>query len=161
MKDWVIGVVFIPLSVVGALVLVDLGDIKTIYKEAAKLFRYFGLQRTATLNDKFDQDIIEKIKDQKNPVMRRLNYDFRNYMKVAAVVAGIITASFIFRMEFWEGDKPKLLLVEDTFKTPEEAYEETKKAFLLIAEKMNTGRVQTQKIGALNKAEEKIKKEEK
>jgi hypothetical protein len=64
-------------------------------------------------------------------------------------------------MEFLDGDKPKMLLVEDTFKSPEEAYEETKKAFLLIAEKMNTGRVQAQKIGALNEAEEKIKNEEK
>ena len=52
-------------------------------------------------------------------------------------------------------------MVEDTFTDPEEAYEETKKAFLLIAEKMNSGRVQAQKISALNEAEEKIKKEDK
>ena len=38
---------------------------------------------------------------------------------------------------------------------------ETKKAFMLIAEKMNSGRKQTEKIGILNQAENKIKKEKK
>ena len=128
-------------------------------QEAASLFNYFELQRSATLDDRFDQDIIEKINDQKQPATRSFNLNVKNYLKVAAVMTGIITASVIFKMEFFNGDKSKMLMVEDTFKTPEEAYEETKKAFLLIAEKMNTGRVQTQKIGALNEAEEKIKNE--
>ena len=129
--------------------------------ESAALFRYFEAQRSITLDKKFDKQVLENIKDQKNPVMRTLNQNLTNYLKVAAILAGVVTASFIFRMEFWEGDKPKMLLVEDTFKTPEEAYEETKKAFLLIAEKMNSGREQAQKIGSLNEAEEKIKNEEK
>ena len=120
--------------------------------ESAALFRYFEAQRSITLDKKFDEQVLENIKDHQN---------LTNYLKVAAILAGVVTASFIFRMEFWEGDKPKMLLVEDTFKTPEEAYEETKKAFLLIAEKMNSGREQAQKIGALNEAEEKIKNEEK
>lgn len=128
--------------------------------ESAKLFKYFDLQRSAKLDTKFENEVIKKIKDQKNPVVKSIGLNFSNYMKIAAVVAGIITASVIFRLEFWDADKPQLL-VEDTFQTPEEAYEETKKAFLLIAEKMNSGRVQTTKIGALNQAEQKIKKEEK
>ena len=82
-------------------------------------------------------------------------------MQVAAVIAGVITASFIFTSDLWKGDNARLLMAEDTFTDPEEAYEETKKAFLLIAEKMNSGRVQAQKISALNEAEEKIKKEDK
>jgi preprotein translocase subunit Sss1 len=128
------------------------------FKESAKLFRYFEIQRTATLDDKFEAEIIAKIKDQKQTVTRSFKPNWKNYLQVAAVLAGLVIASIIFRLELWEGDKPKTLLVEDTFKTPEEAYEETKKAFLLIAEKMNSGRVQAQKIGALNEAEEKIKK---
>lgn len=128
-------------------------------KEAAVLFNYFDLQRSATLDEQFEKEIMTKIKDQKSPILRSINNNMKNYLKVAAVLIGVITASFIFRMEFLEGENSKVLLVEDTFKTPEEAYEETKKAFLLIAEKMNSGRVQTQKIGALNEAEEKIKNE--
>lgn len=128
--------------------------------ESANLFKYYQTQKQATLDTKFDNEIIEKIKEQKSPVVRKLNLSFQNYMRVAAVILVVLTASFVFRMEFWQDEPPPTLLV-DTYKTPEEAYAETKKAFMLIAEKMNSGRKQTEKIGILNKAENKIKKEEK
>jgi hypothetical protein len=135
-------------------------DLPDNLKESAALFKYFELQKQTTLDAKFDEEIVEKIKNQQSPKVRKLNHSFQNYMKVAAAVLVILAASFIFRMEYWQGEKPKLLLVEDTFQTPEEAYAETKKAFLLIAEKMNSGRKQAQKIGIMNEAENKIKKEE-
>jgi hypothetical protein len=81
-------------------------------------------------------------------------------MRVAAVILVVLAASFVFRMEYWQDEPPPILLV-DTYKTPEEAYAETKKAFMLIAEKMNSGRKQAEKISILNQAENKIKKEEK
>lgn len=136
-------------------------DVPEEMQGAAELFRYFEAQKHSKLDAKFDETVIGKIKEQKSPVMRSLNVNFRNYLKVAAVVAGIMTASFIFRMEFWQTDRPKMLLVEDTFKTPEEAYEETKKAFLLIAEQMNKGREQAKKITILSEAEDKVKNTEK
>ena len=136
-------------------------DVPDELKDSATLFKYFEQQKQTTLDDKFSEEIIEKIKLQKPPVVRKINSRFRNYMRVAAAVLVILAASFVFRMEFWQGEKPKLLLVEDTFQTPEEAYAETKKAFLLIAEKMNSGRKQAQKISIMSKAENKIKKEDK
>jgi len=126
-------------------------------EDSAALFKYFELQRKATLDKKFDEAIIEQIKDQKSPVIKKLNTGLQNYMRVAAAVLVIIAASLVFRMEFWQGERPSNLLVEDTYKTPEEAYEETKRAFMLIAEKMNSGRKQAEKIGLLNEAESKIK----
>ncbi len=131
------------------------------YKDSAMLFKYFVQQRQATLNDKFNDEIIEKIRHQKSPGVREINSNIKNFMKVAAVILVILTASFVFRMEFWQGEKPTMMLVEDTFKTPEEAYAETKRAFMLIAEKMNSGRKHAQKISVLNQAENKIKKVEK
>ena len=135
-------------------------DVPDELKDSAALFKYFELQKQATLDERFEEVIVEKIKHQQSPIVRKLNNSFQNYMKVAAAVLVILAASFIFRMEFWQDEKPKMLLVEDTFQTPEEAYAETKKAFLLIAEKMNSGRKQAQKIGIMNEAENKIKKEE-
>lgn len=126
-------------------------------EDSAALFKYYELQRKATLDAKFDQAIIDKIKDQKSPVIKKLNTGLQNYIRVAAAVLVIIAASLVFRMEIWQGERPSNLLVEDTYKTPEEAYEETKRAFLLIAEKMNSGRKQAEKIGLLNEAETKIK----
>ena len=140
--------------------LLNSNDLPDNLKDSAALFRYFELQRQASLDEKFDEQIVEKIKHQQSPIVRKLNSNFQNYMKVAAAILVILAASFIFRMEFWEGEKPTMLLVEDTFQTPEEAYAETKKAFMLIAEKMNSGRKQAQKIGIMNEAENKIKQEE-
>ena len=136
-------------------------DVPDEFKDSAMLFKYFEQQKQTTLDDKFDDEIIEKIKQQTSPTVRKINSNFKNYMRVAAAVLVILAASFVFRMEFWQGNKPTMLLVEDTFKTPEEAYAETKKAFMLIAEKMNSGRKHAQKISVLNQAENKIKKEEK
>ena len=136
-------------------------DVPDELKESAALFKYFEQQKQATLNEKFNEEIIEKIKLQKSPTVIKLNRGLRNYMRVAAAVLVILAASFVFRMEFWQDEKTKMLLVEDTFETPEEAYAETKKAFLLIAEKMNSGRKQAQKISIMNQAESKIKKEDK
>jgi hypothetical protein len=128
-------------------------------KESAALFKYYEQQKQAGLDEKFDEKIIARIKHQQSPKIRRLNLSLRNYMRVAAAVLVILAASLVFRMEVWKGEKPKMLLVEDTFKTPEEAYIETKKAFILIAEKMNSGRKQVEKISILNEAENKVKKE--
>ncbi|MEN8248534.1 MAG: hypothetical protein ABFS32_06350 [Bacteroidota bacterium] len=130
-------------------------------REAATLFRYYEKQRHTSLDQKFDEEILEKITQHKSPKIRKLNLSFQNYMRVAAAVLVVLAASFVFRMEMWKGEeKPKMLLV-DTYQTPEEAFEETKKAFQLIAAKMNEGRKQAQKMTIINEAEEKIKNPEK
>ncbi len=129
--------------------------------ESAELFKYFEQQQKIRITNKFDEEVIEKIKSQQSPLVVKLNNSFKNYMKVAAVVLVVLAASLVFRMEFWQGDKPPTFLAADTFQTPEEAYAETKRAFMLIAEKMNAGRKQAEKIGVLNQAENKIKKQKK
>lgn len=131
-------------------------EIPTEFEKSAALFRYFESQRHIELDNKFEEEVLEKISEKKEPRVIKLKHYFNNYMRVAAAVLVVAVASLVFRMEYFD-EKPKMLLVEDTFQTPEEAYEETKKAFLLIAEKMNTGRIQAQKIGVLNEAENKIK----
>lgn len=128
--------------------------------ELADIFKYYDSQQQRRLDDKFEQEIIEKINRQKSPLVKKLNIGFKNYLRVAAAVLVVLGASFVFRMNFWQNEAPPTFLV-DTYKTPEEAFAETKKAFQLIAEKMNQGRKQTEKIAILSKAEDKIKKEEK
>lgn len=131
-------------------------------REAAPLFRYFRKESELTLNDPdFEQKVLAKVKAHQQPTakVRKLEQSFQNYMKVAAAIVIVIATSFIFRMEIWKGDKPELLLAEDTYKNPEQAYAETKKALLLIAKKMNDGKKEVEKISILSEAESKIKKE--
>lgn len=133
-------------------------EIAEEFKEVASLFNYYNKQRTLTLEDKgFDKRIIEKVSISREPKVRKLETNFQNYMRVAAVIVIVITGSLVFRMGIWQGEKPPLVMVEDTFTTPEEAYAETKKAFELIASKMNKGRTETEKIKVLSEAEDKIK----
>jgi hypothetical protein len=133
-------------------------EIADEFKEVASLFSYYNKQSNLKLADKgFDERILDKVSINREPKIRKLETNFQNYMKVAAVVVIVITGSLVFRMGIWQGEKPPLVMVEDTFTTPEEAYAETKKAFELIASKMNKGRTETNRIKVLSEAEDKIK----
>jgi len=134
-------------------------DIPVHLKSTAPLFQYFREEAEIKLKDQdFDKKLMAQLQQQPKGKVRKLEQSFQNYMKVAAAIALIIVTSFVFRMEIWQGDKPQLLLVEDTYKNPEKAYEETKRALMLIASKMNHGKKEVQKISMLSKAESKIKK---
>lgn len=135
-------------------------DIPAHLIKVAPLFKYFQEEGEVRMTDPaFEDDLLEKVKQYTQPKgkVRKFEISFQNYMKVAAAIVLVIATSFIFRMEIWQGDKPELLLVEDTFKSPEEAYAETKKALLLIASKMNHGKKEVEKISILSKAESKVK----
>ncbi len=133
-------------------------EIPAHLKSTAPLFQYFTKEGEVKILDKgFDEVVLEKLKQHPKGKVRSFEQSFQNYMKVAAVIALVIATSFVFRMEVWQDDKPELFLVEDTFKTPEEAYAETKRALMLIASKMNHGKKEAQKISILSKAESKIK----
>ncbi len=133
-------------------------EVPSHLKSTAPLFQYFTKEGDIKMLDKaFDDNLIEKLEQQPKGKIRTLEQSFQNYMKVAAAIALVIATSFMFRMEVWQGDKPALLLVEDTYKNPEEAYAETKRALMLIASKMNHGKKEVQKISILSKAESKIK----
>ncbi|MCF6352713.1 MAG: hypothetical protein L3J06_06865 [Cyclobacteriaceae bacterium] len=130
-------------------------------ENTAPLFQYFSQEAAIKgLDSEFDDTLIEQLKNSSQPKgkFQEIEQAFQNYMKVAAAIALIIATSFVVRMEVWQGDKPALLLVEDTYKNPEEAYAETKRALLLIARKMNYGKKEVEKISLLSKAESKIKK---
>jgi len=135
-------------------------SIPTHLAHVAPLFQYFKNEAEIKLTDSnFEKQLFKAVKKSGKPKgkVRKLEQSFQNYMKVAAAVAIVIATSFIFRMEIWQGDKPQLLLVEDTYQSPEEAYAETKKALMLIASKMNHGKREVEKISILSKAESKIK----
>ena len=131
-------------------------------KQAAPLFRFFNKETEIRLDDpSFEERVLKEVKSHQQPTIRvrKMEQSFQNYMKVAAAIVIVIATSFIFRMEVWKGDKPELLLAEDTYKNPEEAYAETKKALMLIASKMNSGKKEVEKISILSKAESKVKGE--
>ena len=121
------------------------------------LFSFYEIEANNTpLGPDFDKNVIGKLKKQKSARVIKMRQYFNNYVRVAAVVLIVVTASFVYRMEYFDNDQPAAVLV-DTYDTPEEAYLETKKALMLIASKMNAGKKEALKLGAFNQAEEKVR----
>lgn len=117
----------------------------------APLFKYLKEENTnPTLGDAFDEEILQTL-DQK--AGKQVWYE--PYFKVAAVLTFLAIASFALT-KFLNQQEQSVHLT-DTYENPEDAFEETKKALILISKNIGKGRIQTQKIANFHQAEEKIK----
>lgn len=122
--------------------------------EVAGLFRYFEHEKKREdLDGSFDEELLAKLTKVK-PESETKSRPLWNYLKVAAALAVVAVASYLFRQNMEPENRPELL---GTYEDPREAFEETKKALMLIASKMNKGKEQASKISIFNKAEEKIR----
>ena len=121
----------------------------------ADLFLYYiaqsNIKSSAILKD------IKKIKSAKghkesSKVVRWV----WNSLKIAAVLVVVVTASWIVRNEMKDSQE-QLEPITDTFSDPNEAFEETKKALLLISKNLGKGRTEAAKLKGFSKAEEVVK----
>lgn len=122
-------------------------------KEYENLFKYYEAEKKSiSLDSTFDLELVEKIKSQKpSNKSRRIVF---NYLKVAAAVAMVMVASFLFRQNLAPENRPELM---GTYEDPQEAYEETKRVLMLVASKLNKGKKYTETLSNFNEAEQKIK----
>lgn len=122
--------------------------------ETAPLFRYFEEQRKKDLTDiTFDSRVIRKINKPRRQV-RSLLY---NTMRIAAGVIVLVLAVWLVRMEV-----RKMSPAEsgDTYDDPKMAFEETKKALLMISRSFSTAEEQARKINLFNEAQKDVQKEQ-
>ena len=139
-------------------------------KEAAVLFRYFDEQRRKETGATFDETLISKVQQasvrqsaspkQGGSVKKGKVVSFFNYsMRIAAGVAVLLAAIYLVRQEL-RSDKNVTEAGEfaDTYDDPKEAYEETKKALMMISKGFGRAEQQAKKINMLNEAQEKISK---
>jgi hypothetical protein len=124
-------------------------------KETAALFRYFDRQKRKSLTDiSFDRDVIRKIQA---PAMGKVRALLFNTMRIAAGVVVLIVAIWLVRMEVREITPAQ---TTDTYDDPEMAFEETKKALMMISKSFSTAEQQAKKINLFNEAQQEIQKEE-
>ena len=98
------------------------------------------------LDKQFDAELISRISED------QISSKWTMF-KVAAIALILLIASIsVFQID------TKPVFAEDTFESPEEALEETKKAFILIAEAMNKGEQPVNMLSKLDQTNEKIKK---
>ena len=125
----------------------------------APLFKYFDQEGSKEVLDAhFDQTILDAITEERQEKLGKQVYVkswYKPYMKVAAVLLILVSVSFVLTK--YLNKQEEVPALSDTYDNPEDAFEETKKALLLISKNIGKGRAQTQKIASFHQAEEKIK----
>lgn len=124
-------------------------------KETALLFQYFDEQKERVLTDvSFENAVIRKIKSPGNKKVTSLLY---NTLRIAAGIIVLIVAVWLVRMEVREVTPPDM---EDTYDDPKMAFEETKKALMMISKSFGAAEEQAKKINLFNEAQKDIQKEQ-
>lgn len=126
-------------------------EIAEKYREAAPLFRYFGEQKNKTINDSaFDKRILPAATKKDAKVVHLI----RNSMRIAAGVIVLMVAVWFMRNEL----RSDQVSPEDTFDDPKMAFEETKKALMMISKGFTRAEQETRKINLFNEAQKEIQK---
>ena len=123
--------------------------------DAATLFRYFQNQKNKSLTDAaFEHKVLKRIRNPKGGKVRGL---LLNSMRIAAGIAVLIAAVWLVRMELRESTPPQMA---DTYSDPKMAFEETKKALMMISRSFGTAEEQAKKINLFNEAQKEVRKKE-
>jgi hypothetical protein len=126
------------------------------WKETASLFRYFEESKKKSLDDQpFDPRLLEKITVQQKGKGARLLY---NSMRIAAGIAVLMIAVWFVRKEVRTSTPQEIV---DTYDDPKLAFEETKKALMMISKSFGQAEEQAKKINLFNEAKEEIQKDKK
>lgn len=129
------------------------------FKEASPLFQYFLEQKKKSIGDLvFDERISVKPKTDRK--VRSLRWVY-NSMRIAAGVLVLMTAIWFVRSEIRKSTPQEIV---DTYDDPQLAFEETKRALLMISKSFGTAEQQAKKINLFNEAQDQIegkKQEEK
>ena len=133
------------------------GDFPDELKETAALFRYFNEGKKKSLSDiSFEPAVIEKIhKPNKQGRLVALLY---NASKIAAGLLVVIVATWFIRNEIRKSTPQEIV---DTYDDPKLAFEETKKALMMISKSFGTAQAQAKKINMFNEAQEEIQRKSK
>lgn len=123
-------------------------------KDTAMLFRYFETTKKKSLSDlAFEGQVMHKINPPRQSKLVRMAY---NTMRIAAGLAVVIAATWFIRNEVRESTPQAVV---DTYDDPKMAFEETKKALLMISKSFGTAEEQARKINMFNEAQKEIQKD--
>jgi len=108
------------------------------------------------LNEAFDNEILDLIHEKNNALKPKKN--MLTYWYIAASLVLVISASIIFRNEIIKVEKPINVVQTDTYDDPEKAFEETKRALLLISSRLNQTNEYTSQFSKFEESQKNLKK---
>lgn len=127
-------------------------NIPDTLKETAELFRYFDHQKKVRLNEpSFDGDVTRKI-NATRPAAKTVKM-YYNYARIAAGIAVVVAATYFVGQEVRKSYPAE---VTDTYSDPKLAFEETKRALMMLSKGFGKARHETEKIKMFNEAEQKV-----
>jgi hypothetical protein len=127
-------------------------DVPDNLKETAALFRYFQEEKNRSLNENFDADVTKKIRQRQGGNMVSMTNWFQ-IARVAAGVAVVVAAVYLIGHEVRKSSPKE---ITDTESDPKLAFEQTKKALLMISKNFHKAQTEASQINLLNEAEQKI-----
>lgn len=130
-------------------------DIPEQHKEAAAMFRYFSSNKKKSIGEGFDNKVLQLTHTAKKTKVVPLVV---NTMRIAAGIAVLVVAAYFVRKEVRQSDP---VAMEDTYSDPKLAFEETKKALMMISKGFTQAETEARKINLFNEAQEEIQKETK
>ena len=115
-------------------------------QKAAAVFAYYNEQQKIALKDaEFENDI--------NVLLEPGNSSGFSWARIAAAVLLVCASAFIiYKMNPTVTDKETIVESTNTYEDPEKAFEETKKALLLISAKLNAPEKYTSEFAKINEA---------
>jgi hypothetical protein len=122
---------------------------------------YFGIleqKRNEKLNDPdFEKKVLRQIKGSQG--VKKSLFQKINWQIAAAIVLLVSIGALVLNRQFNSSKSvTNQKVVEDTFEDPQLAYEETKKALLLVSSKLNKGNAYTTKFVKFSQSQENLKK---
>lgn len=125
-------------------------DVPDDLKEVASLFNYFEFQKKQTLNEGDFKQNLKVSDDGRRGKVVKLMF---TTAKIAAGVLVVVAATFLVRDEIRKSYPTEVV---DTYSDPELAFEETKKALMMISRGFGKAKQGAGKIKIFNQAEEVI-----
>ncbi|HEY8512831.1 MAG TPA: hypothetical protein VIL31_12815 [Cyclobacteriaceae bacterium] len=120
-------------------------------RDAAAMFAYFDVQRNRQLQDSSIEDKAVGVAKKK---VRPFNRFINGSMRIAAGIAVLAVAVWFVRNEIRESTPQEMI---DTYSDPELAFEETKRALMIISKGFSTAEQQARKLDLFNEAQQKVR----
>lgn len=120
----------------------------------AALFRQYQADRQfKTLDAGFETEVLEKIS---KPEVR---FDWQPLLRIAAVLMIFLVTALLLKQHLLIPANHQVVVehTEDTYEDPQQAYEQTKQALLLVSSLMNEGAQHIEKLETFSEAQETIK----
>ena len=118
-------------------------------KQLADLFAFCESERSIAIpDDQFDKQLLKKIEKSQNPARLGLLWKMAG---IAAAILMIISLSYVAFNE-----EPLPAVAEDTYTDPKKAFEETKKALMMLSSRFNEGTEQVEKLETFQEVQDEI-----